>query len=71
MLLHFAGNDPRVPAEARRRIQDRMSNKPDVQIHLYEDAEHGFNRFGYPPYHEAAAKLAWKRTAALFSDYLG
>ena len=71
MLLHFAGNDPRVPAKARRRIEERMSKKPNVQIHLYEDAEHGFNRLGYPPYHETAAKLAWERTTALFSDYLG
>lgn len=64
ILLHFAENDPHVPAATVAAVQARMGAWDKVGIHVYAGAEHGFNRQGYPPYQEAAAKLARERTLA-------
>lgn len=71
ILFHFAENDSRVPLETVDAIRARMGDRDNVEIHVYEDAEHGFNRRGYPPYHEAAATLAMERTLAHFRRHLG
>ena len=70
MTLHFAGNDPRVPPMARAKIEDTFVGRNDVNVYLYPNAEHGFNRVGYPPYHEISAKLALERTLHLFQSNL-
>ena len=64
ILMHFAENDPHVPAATVAAIQARMGGSPGVDIHVYPGTEHGFNRAGYPPYNEAAAALARQRTLA-------
>ncbi len=69
-VLHFAGRDPHVPPEAVTAIRARMDTMANVDIYLYPEAEHGFNRAGYPPYHEASAALARRRTLALFRSAL-
>ena len=71
MILHFAENDSRVPIEAMQRIAEKLATKPNTEIHVYEGAEHGFNRVGHPSYHESAANRAWQRSLALFKEYLG
>ena len=70
MTLHFAGNDPRVPPMARAKIESKFVGINDVNIYLYPNAEHGFNRVGYPPYHEVSARLALERTLNLFQSNL-
>ncbi len=70
MVLHFAGNDPRVPPLAQAKIEHKFSGREEVETYLYPDAEHGFNRFGYPPYHQPSAALAWQRTLELFQRIL-
>ena len=70
MILHFAGNDPRVPKKARDKIAKKFAGSKIVDIHVYPEALHGFNRAGYPPYHEGAAELALKRTLQLFHQCL-
>ena len=69
-VLHFAENDTHVPPEAYQAIKDRLGDKSNVTINLYEGAEHGFNRKGYPPYHAEAADQAMTRTLVLFSTAL-
>lgn len=69
-ILHFAENDSRVPPEAVAAISARFEGRANVAIHIYEGAEHGFNRKGYPPYHEAAAGLAMERTLDHFRRHL-
>ena len=70
MVLHFAGNDPRVPLSARDKIQQKFQDRENVEIYLYPDAEHGFNRLGYSPYHEKSASVALQRTLHLFQNHL-
>ncbi len=38
--------------------------------YVYEGAQHGFHNDTTPRYDEAAAKLAWQRTLAVFNKYL-
>jgi carboxymethylenebutenolidase len=70
LLMHFAENDPHVPAETVAAIQVRLGGLSSVNIHIYPGTEHGFNRHGYPPYNEAAAAQARQRTIAHFRRLL-
>lgn len=70
LLMHFAENDPHVPPATVAAIQDRMGEWKKVEIHIYPGTEHGFNRRGYPPYHETQAKVARERTLAHFRKWL-
>lgn len=70
ILLHFAENDPHVPGPTVAAIRARMGGWNNVAIHVYPGTEHGFNRQGYPPYQEAAAKAARERTLAQFRRLL-
>ncbi|KAF0097365.1 MAG: carboxymethylenebutenolidase [Rhodospirillaceae bacterium] len=70
ILMHFAENDPHVPAPTVAAIQERMGGSNGVSIHVYPGTEHGFNRQGYPPYNEGAAVQARQRTVAHFHRLL-
>jgi carboxymethylenebutenolidase len=67
-LLHFAEKAPHVPASTVAAI--RMGTWENVTIHAYPGTEHGFNRYGYPRYHGAAAGVARERTSAHFRGLL-
>ena len=63
-LVHFGGADPHIPAsdaEAVRRAH------PDIGVHVYEDAGHGFNNEGAAGYNAGASELARTRTLELFA----
>ena len=71
LLMHFAETDPHVPPATVAAIEARLGGLKNVEIHHYPGTEHGFNRQGYPPYQEAAARLARERTLAHFQRLLG
>ena len=62
LMMHFASLDAHVPMDVYEQVKSRLQPIPDVQVFLYEGADHGFNRHGYPPFHEEAAKLARQRS---------
>jgi carboxymethylenebutenolidase len=70
-LLLFAEHDSHVPPPTVAAIRARMADRHNIAIHVYDGAVHGFNRRGYPPYHEAAASVAMDRTLAHFRRHLG
>ena len=70
IMMHFAENDPHVPADSVSAIEARMGGWDNVDIHVYPGTEHGFNRYGYDPYHETQAAVARERTLALFRKHL-
>jgi carboxymethylenebutenolidase len=70
ILMQFASDDPHVPEATVAAIRARMEGEAGVDIHVYPGTEHGFNRQGYPPFNEAAAREARRRTVALLRDCL-
>ena len=70
ILLHFAEHDSHVPPDAVTAIRARLGDRSDVGIHVYQGAEHGFNRAGYPPFHAASAERAMSRTLEHFRTHL-
>jgi len=70
ILMQFASDDPHVPEATVAAIRARMDGEAGVDIHVYPGTEHGFNRQGYPPFNEAAAGEARRRTVALLRDCL-
>lgn len=68
--MHFAENDPHVPAPTVSAIEARMEGSIGVSISIYPGTEHGFNRQGYPLYEETVAVLARQHTMAHFRRLL-
>ena len=71
IVMHFAENDPHVPADTVAAVKTRMGDWNNVDVHIYPGTEHGFNRFGYEPYNEVQAAIARNRTIAHFRKHLG
>lgn len=71
MTMHFGSLDYRVPPEMYRTLCEKLAHDKLCEMYWYEGADHGFNRFGYAPYHPEAAKLALDRTLAQFATHLG
>lgn len=65
-VLHFGGQDAHIPAETVRTAV--AAHHPDLPVHIYEDAGHGFNNEGGMAYEEASATLARRRTLELFEQ---
>ena len=51
-----------VPQKIVRAVKKACDGKPNVEIYDYLGADHGFNRFGYPPFHQQSAERALERS---------
>jgi carboxymethylenebutenolidase len=72
LLMHYAGNDPRVNATRPGYEAALKAAKVEFHAYAYDGAEHGFNNdTAGARFNEAAAKLAWGRTIEFFSATLG
>lgn len=71
LLVHYAGNDPRVNATKAPYEEALKAANVDYRMYVYDGAEHSFNNdTAGARYNEAAAKLAWERTIAFFNATL-
>jgi carboxymethylenebutenolidase len=68
VMLHFGANDTHIGPE---QIEAVRKAHPEVEIFVYEGAEHAFNRDVHPSYHPASAKLARERTLAFLKQHIG
>ncbi len=68
LMLHFGTEDASIPLSDAEQIGEAH---PEVAIHLYEGAGHGFNCDLRASYHAEAAALALDRTLAHFAEHLG
>lgn len=67
-MLHFGEKDETIPMNDVREISGKH---PEVTVHAYAEAGHGFNCDRRGSYHETDAKLALERTKAfLFERFL-
>lgn len=64
ILFHFAESDAHIPWETVKPIVNRAAVSERMAVQIYEGAGHGFDRRGYPQYHETSARLARERTLA-------
>jgi carboxymethylenebutenolidase len=72
MLIHYAGNDPRINAGIPEYEAALKAARVDYRMYTYDGAEHAFNNdTAGVRYNAAAAKLAWERTMAFFGEALG
>jgi carboxymethylenebutenolidase len=64
VLLHFGALDAMIPLDGVAEISERH---PDVEVHVYGDADHGFNCEVRATYHPESAGLALGRTLDFLS----
>ena len=71
MMIHYAGNDPRINTRMDEWEKALKAAKVDVQQFVYAEKQHGFNNdTSAARYDDAAAKLAWGRTIEFFKKNL-
>jgi carboxymethylenebutenolidase len=68
LMMHFGTEDASIPLAD---VEQLGVTHPDVAIHLYEGADHGFNCDKRAQYTAEAAALALERTLAHFAEHLG
>ena len=66
-LLHFGEKDTGIPLSDVEAIR---AKRPDVEIHIYPGAQHGFSCDERASYDKASADLAGQRTLAFFAKHL-
>ena len=68
---YFGGQDATIPMDQVDAIRKALGDAGiDHDVHVYEDADHGFNCDQRASHHEASAADSWQRTFALFDDKL-
>jgi carboxymethylenebutenolidase len=71
LMLHLAGADHFVDAEARKAKHEGLDDHPRVTLHDYPGEDHGFATETGKRRSEQAANLADSRTAAFLAEHLG
>ncbi|MGN6309329.1 MAG: dienelactone hydrolase family protein [Xanthobacteraceae bacterium] len=66
-LLHFGERDTGIPLGDVETIR---AKRPDVEIHVYPGAQHGFSCDERASYDKTSADLAGQRTLAFFAKHL-
>lgn len=62
-MLHYGADDPLIPLDT---VSEVAQAHPDVIVHVYDGADHGFNCDARSSYNASAADLAQLRTLAFF-----
>ena len=70
MLIHYASEDERINAGWPAFEQALRQHHVRYQAFIYPKTQHGFHNDTTPRYDEAAAKLSWERTLAVFRETL-
>jgi carboxymethylenebutenolidase len=70
LVIHYASEDERIDAGWPAYEKALKEAGVKYQAHIYPNTQHGFHNDTTPRYDEAAAKLSWDRTLALFRQQL-
>ena len=65
--LHFGEKDTGIPLSDVEAIK---AKRPDVEIHVYPGAQHGFHCDERASYDQTSADIAWPRSLAFFAKHL-
>ncbi len=66
-MCHFGELDPTIPMDD---VNEIVACHPNITVHVYPNAGHGFHCDRRAHYHEASATLAWTRTTAFLEHHL-
>ena len=66
--FHFAGNDGHITDEHIGQVRDTFARRDDVEIHVYDGADHGFNCWARGAYHRHAAALSHGHALAFLEN---
>jgi carboxymethylenebutenolidase len=79
-VVRFADDKPQVPTELHFGEKDAgiplsdvdtiRAKRPDVAIHVYPGAQHGFSCDERPSFDKASADIAWRRSLDFFAKHL-
>lgn len=67
VILHFGAEDHLIPLE---NVETIRAAYPDIPVHVYAGAGHGFNCAARPSYRADAAAIALQRTLDLFKEHV-
>jgi carboxymethylenebutenolidase len=80
VIIRFADDRPKVPTQLHFGERDAgiplgdvetiRAKRPEVDIHTYPGAQHGFNCDERASYDKASADIAWPRSLAFFARHL-
>jgi carboxymethylenebutenolidase len=65
--LHFGEKDAGIPLSDVETIK---AKRPEVEVHIYPGAQHGFHCDERASYDKASADIAWPRSMALLAKHL-
>ncbi|WP_454727305.1 MULTISPECIES: dienelactone hydrolase family protein [Cupriavidus] len=68
--FHYGALDAHIPAEAVEQVRAAVAGNPRAEIHVYPQADHGFNCWARGSYHQPAAALAHGRTLTFLAGAL-
>jgi carboxymethylenebutenolidase len=79
-IVRFADDKPKVPTELHFGEKDSgipltdvetiKAKRPEVEVHIYPGAQHGFHCDERASYDKASADIAWPRSLAFFAKHL-
>jgi len=70
LQMHFGAEDSHIPAAAVQQIAERFEDDSNVEIHVYPQAEHGFNCSHRASYHQRSAAQAHGNTLIFLGENL-
>jgi carboxymethylenebutenolidase len=71
LLMHFGGRDDHIRPDDVKHIAERFGDRENVEIHVYPEAEHGFNCSHRASYHQRSAAEAHGHTLLFLAENLG
>ncbi|QJQ95928.1 MULTISPECIES: dienelactone hydrolase family protein [Halomonadaceae] len=62
LQFHFGGQDAHITQDHIGQVREAIGERGNVDINIYDDADHGFNCWARSAYHRHAAALSHGRT---------
>ncbi|WP_214318419.1 dienelactone hydrolase family protein [Nonomuraea sediminis] len=71
LMLVFGGSDPYIPRERVAVVERAAAGRPDVVMHVEEEAGHAFHNSEAPMFHQPEpAARAWEAAVAFLREHL-
>lgn len=70
MQFHYGELDAHIPVSAVREVRERFAGRNDAEVHVYPNADHGFNCGERASYNARASALAHGRALTFLGEHL-